>query len=504
MRKRLRERMGERSDSGVVAVFVAILCVVLFVAAALAVDIANLVAQKQALRNTVDAAALDGASKLPDMDAARAAVGRSLSNNDAKYAACATTPTAAGCPQPSFYCITPQVGSVPDLTAVAPPLGTSTSASDCKPGNVSGLASYTYSCNGNKCSITFVTACATPACSNPDALAVSASKSVNFTFGPVIGIPNGQTGAVLSAGCKGSCGQDQPNPMNVVVVADRTPSMSDADRTAMTSGIQSMLSVMHPTLQYVALATIGKATPRAATTRPVARACNTAAASSFNATGSTWITDKFSNSYQDVNNQFSYDLTCMNQGYGGTDITSSFKAAAQYLLNSAGATDLGALPARPGTARNAIIFETDGHPQIDNNKSPPYTGTTSLSNVGDVPYDASTFAGKTSSCAAFSAVAQAAKDAGILVVTIGYGDAAVEDCDWSAGQPDVLAAAASPTLNGPSTANYNCATTQGRNNENSDGDFFFCAATGASSDLANIFVTAIAQLSGTSHLMNLP
>jgi Flp pilus assembly protein TadG len=503
MVQRLRDRMGERSDSGVVAVLVAILCVVLFIAAALAVDITNLVAQKQALRNTIDAAALDGAAKLPDMTLARASVGRSLANNDPKYAACATTPTAAGCPQPVFYCITPQVGSVPDLTAVAPPLGTSGSASDCKPGNVAGLANYRYSCNGTKCSVAFITGCAPTACLNPDALSVSDTKNVNFTFGPVIGKPTGSTGAVLSAGCKGSCGQDQPNPMNVVVVADRTPSMSSTDRVAMLNGIQSMLSVMHPTLQYVALGTIGKSVPRPATTKPVARACTTASANSFDSANATWVPVAFSNSYQDVNNQFSYDLTCMNQGYGGTDLTSSFKSAARYLLGY-DANNLASLPARPGTPTNAIIFETDGHPQIDNIKSPAYAGTTSLSNLGDVPYNAATSAGRTTSCNAFAQVAANAKALGILVVTIGYGDAAVEDCDWTAGQPDVLAAAASPTLNGPSTANNNCATTAGRNAENSDGDYFFCAATGASADLANIFVTAIAQLSGTSHLMNLP
>jgi hypothetical protein len=392
---------------------------------------------------------------------------------------------------------------------VAPPLGKSPSASDCKPGDAIALGSYKYSCNGTKCSIAFIAGCVPSACLNPDALSVSDSKNVPFTFGPVIGMPNGSTGAVLSAGCKGSCGQDQPNPMNVVVVADRTPSMSSSDRVAMTSGIQSMLSVMHPTLQYVALGTIGKSVPRPATTKPVARACTTASANSFDSANATWIPDAFSKSYQDLNNQMSYDLTCMDQGYGGTDLTSSFKAAAQYLLGSAGAADVAALDRtnpRPGTPTKAIIFETDGHPQIDNyvNNKPFYTGTTSLSNIGDVSYNAASSSGRTTSCDAFSAVAANAKALGILVVTIAYGDAAVEDCDWTAGQPDVLAAAASPTLNGPSTANNNCATTAGRNAENSDGDYFFCAATGASADLANIFVTAIAQLSGTSHLMNLP
>jgi len=498
MTRTLRTRLAAREDTGAVAVFVAIMCVILFVLAALAVDVGNLVATKQALRNTIDAATLDGAVKLPDMVAAKAAVGLSLSKNDPKYSACGANPAAAGCPQPKFYCITGQVGTGPDLSTVAPPLGTSTNTSDCKPGGVSGIANYTTSCNGTKCSIAFIPSCAAPACSTPDAMAVTDSKTVNFAFGPVIGKPTGQTGALTSAACKGSCGQDQPNPMNVVVVADRTPSMSTTDRTDMTNGIKSMLAVMHPTLQYVALATIGKAKPK--TSIPV---CNTATASTFDQTGATWISNPFTDQYQNTNNQMVADLTCMNQGYGGTDITSSLKAAARYLLGN-DPNNLGSLPARSGTPRNAIIFETDGHPQVDNNKSPAYTGTTSLTNNGDIPYDAASYAGKVASCNAFSQVAANAKAAGVLIVTIGFGSAGTEDCDWTPGTADTLAAAASPTSAGPSTANFDCGTTAGRNAENSDGDYFFCAASGSSSDLANIFVSAITQLSGTSHLLNLP
>ena len=73
-----------------------------------------------------------------------------------------------------------------------------------------------------------------------------------------MGIDHGDTGSVASVACKGSCGSEAPNPLDVVVVADRTPSMSDSNRTAMVNGIQSMLKTMDSSQQYVALATIHK------------------------------------------------------------------------------------------------------------------------------------------------------------------------------------------------------------------------------------------------------
>ena len=54
---------------------------------------------------------------------------------------------------------------------------------------------------------------------------VGAEQDVPFSFAPVMGIDEGSTGSQISVACAGSCGAVAPNPMDVVVVADRTLSM---------------------------------------------------------------------------------------------------------------------------------------------------------------------------------------------------------------------------------------------------------------------------------------
>ena len=68
---------------------------------------------------------------------------------------------------------------------------------------------------------------------------------------------------------------------------------------------------------------------------------------------------------------------------------------------------------------------------------------------------------------------------------------------------DTLAAAASPSASSAaSAANFDCGTTAGRNSENADGDFFFCAASGT--DMAAIFMTAFVQIANGIRLIALP
>jgi hypothetical protein len=254
---------------------VAILSVILFVAAAFAVDIGNLVVKKQALGNTLDAVSLAGAVALPDMAAARAAVGRSLANNDPnKYAVCATTPSAEVCPQPIFYCILPATaGGTPDLSFVHKSFGTSTLASACNPG-IGGLAAsgasgkFTWSCTAGTCRIEMDTSSrnnllgcdqVTPAtCANAQAMSVSGSESVPYVFGPVIGKPNGNTGTIRSVACGASCGAVDPGPLDMVIIADRTASMKNYmsdETTAISGALQSLTSAT----RHVALGTVGEA-----------------------------------------------------------------------------------------------------------------------------------------------------------------------------------------------------------------------------------------------------
>lgn len=74
----------------------------------------------------------------------------------------------------------------------------------------------------------------------------------------------------------------------------------------------------------------------------------------------------------------------------------------------------------------------------------------------------------------------------------------------SARLDQTLAAAASDSSTGVHSAvgTNDCDTRAGRNAENSDRDYFFCAGTGT--DMAAIFVTAFGQLATGIRLIQLP
>ena len=153
-----------------------------------------------------------------------------------------------------------------------------------------------------------------------------------------------------------------------------------------------------------------------------------------------------------------------------------------------------------------LIFETDGMPDeiLDG-------GSTSLTTSGDVGAGFNTSGDNgQNGCDNLLEVAKNAKDRGIVVITVGFGQAATGRCKKSEGETgstsrvrDVLAAAASsdPVTGAASSASA-CNNPASRAAENVDGDFFFCAAQGA--ELADIFKTAVAQVSSGVRLVKLP
>jgi hypothetical protein len=244
-------------------------------------------------------------------------------------------------------------------------------------------------------------------------------------------------------------------------------------------------------------------------------------------TGSLGSTSRVLN----TSSQLVSNVTCMNQASQpwGTHLAAPLKAAARMLLNPS-LSNLGTLSTArkallPSSAvvKQAIIMETDGVPEesigfngyLDGQYSQYYTasdkslGNVSLNDSSD-PVAGSPWYGGTG-CTNLLAVAKEAKDAGITVIMIGYGQANTAKCsvNYSNGTTsganvrDVLAEAASNAPNGTaSTANTNCATTAGADAENSDGDFYFCAATGA--QLSGIFSTAVSQITSTTKFVKMP
>jgi len=169
-------------------------------------------------------------------------------------------------------------------------------------------------------------------------------------------------------------------------------------------------------------------------------------------------------------------------------------------------------------------METDGVPEesiafngyLVNSSSPPLykdsntsLGSTNLTDATD-PVSGSPWNGELG-CTKLKTVAANAKAAGITVIMIGYGQANTAKCSVNynngttsgSNVDDVLAAAASPAPNGsPSLADWNCSDPLQAAKENSDGDFYFCAANGA--QLAGIFSTAVAQITSTTKFVKMP
>ena len=316
---------------------------------------------------------------------------------------------------------------------------------------------------------------------------------------------------MTSVACKGSCGTIPPNPMDVAVVADRTGSMSSADITAMITGIKSMFQVMTPSQQYVALGTIGRSKQGASSTSCTGSAKAWSEPSSSDTTKGPWMPVPFSNDYLtagttniNANSTLVKAVECLkNSSSTGTHLASPMKYAARYLLGI-DPNNLGSLPARTGTIRKAIIFETDGAP----NEKIATGGSTTLNNPGDI---GSTATNTDTACNQPQGRGhqREGRHPGILVVTVAFNAAKIDSTDkcstagGSAWLVDTLAAAASAAPSGAaSTANFDCATTAGRNSENADGDFFFCAGTGT--DMAAIFKTAFVQIANGIKMIALP
>ncbi|WP_210650135.1 TadE/TadG family type IV pilus assembly protein [Nocardioides sp. SYSU D00065] len=487
----------ERGDDGAIAVMTALLTVVIFGMAALAIDIGMLAMERQKLHDAVDSAAHAGAYAMPGdgATAIKAARDMALSNDpDLTY------DMTEHNPEVRLWCVVASTGTTP------PAVQTSQIPSTCNP----GPAPYTTSkypdlrCNGAICKIP----CAPSTTTHCNTVEVVAEKKVPFGFANIFDRSFGSTGSVASAACKGSCGAESPNPLDVVVVADRTLSLSSGDRSAMKTAIKDMLKEMDPSMHFLALGTIHKSETvsgcvSGAYSIPTPDRRNPLDEADMNR--GTWVPTDFSNDYvtgapgarawktTDPVYKAIDCLTSSDADYG-THLAAPMKEAARKLLgfSSSNLASLSSSNPRPGEVRKVIIFETDGQP---NEKV-----STSASNSVTVSGDPRKTDGG-DACANLVKAAQSAKDHGILVMTIGFGDATTARCE-SGGRltRDVLAEAASHGPSGPSTAN-SCSSTDAPL-ENADGDYFFCSARG--SDFRNIFLTALSQVSKGVKLVRLP
>lgn len=427
MSRLLRRR--RRSERGVVAVMAGILVLVLLMFAAFAVDISSQVAKRHALKNQLDATAVSAGFYLETTanslrQSAEAAWEYYQRNGDTDGISqnefyervdfwCVVARKQDGSNNPAdparvadFQIATNAFASSvcnPDAKALdnacAGPRTCFTQSDYQNQQRRWDAARFSMNCSGKLCAVP----CALQA--GPDnnwapgasslntqgvtcnTIRVSSEKNVPFSFAPAGGIDNGSTGAQVSVACNGSCGSIAPNPMDVVVIADRTPSMDTGERRQLVDGIRSMLEVMTPSQQFLSIGTIARSMTTNRSTGSCPNSYNTSAGGpisgsggmtfpSTNVNSGQWVPLKFYDDYLTPAKEVDPDsvvgraLTCIYQGNsydGGTSLAAPLKAAARYVLGSPYEannidSELGGA-GRSGEIRKVIIFETDGLPQ---------------------------------------------------------------------------------------------------------------------------------------------
>ncbi len=282
----------------------------------------------------------------------------------------------------------------------------------------------------------------------------------------------GCTATATAAGCRGACGGQVSNPLDVVMILDRTGSMSGGDMANAQAGAKSILQIFNPNIQHVALGELGPASLSSTCGGSNAGGLGVPASS-----GGSWIPVPLSSDYQNPDGSLNAaslivrTISCLQTSSVGTDLGDPVQAAMNYL----------AANGRPNVHR-AIILETDG-----------------AANVAPS-------GGNNGPCDWAAKQAAAAKNAGIEIFTIGFGvegDTCVNDNSASPFHnglaSTLLAAMATNSTDDGGGLGPGCVTTAQQNGENTDGDHFFCEAKGNS--LAGAFQTVGQSLATGSKLV---
>lgn len=455
----LARRRGRDREQGQIVVLFALVMVVLLAFAALVVDVGVLRNNRQILVNTMDAAALAGGTMLPidgsaapagalpgsQYNLANALIDRTVQANYPGGLTLGTGYTIA------YKCLIgatatgqPRLSDLPRVCDISKSLHRAAVASDFRGAGPTRIAS----CHpelGDLCNTVVVTGNAT----------------TRYALAPAVGVANGNTGAVQSAACNGPCGKPPQTPVDVVLIMDRTLSMTAQDIADIQTGADALLSVFNPSLQRVALGLIGPSVPGKGTcpsgsTSPLKRQGSPAnqvygigqspagnvnffsnpadltkwIPVGFSGTDATTPAVTFNEAYStagttNTNSTIWKAISCIYSYTTGTNLDTPVSMAQTYLQTYG----------RPGV-KKAIILETDGTPQAGDG-SAHYT------------------------CNASNNTATVAKAAGIEMFTIGFGIAgatcptrsgggnrnANETAAW-AGKPvsTLLASMASPDL----------------------------------------------------------
>ena len=469
-------------------------------AAALVIDVGFLKTDTARLQNALDAGALAAAQQLPTNSTTSAAVTATaqafVHDNYPSVAASAVSVT--------YDCLISSTASTTTPGAFGPT--TTDIAINCPSFSPTSWTCTTASCYA-PCTPTATVTC--------NMIGVTATDTRAYTFGRVFGLPVGvggvNNGTVNGGGSGGgnpvSYAANSPQaaaPLDVVLVVDRTSSMSGTDTTNARAAASSIVTLYKPATEYMAFANLGPSKNASGCTNTPDSPIGTAGSADLHRwvpVGLSGAGVSQSSTYAGPGQVVASDYspisaanTCYTNSSTGTDLADPLYMA-QYEL------DMYGNPAHTW----GIILETDGQP----NTSTAATNATDPGNYCEQANTAATAAKNDTHNAALGTVTNAQPHAGgITIFTIGFGLDGSNNvkCPDSSGafkgktaRDLLVSAASSPALDN------NCSTVT---NTPITGqvDHFFCVqkTPGASANLSSVFAQAATALASGAHLIQLP
>jgi hypothetical protein len=316
---------------------------------------------------------------------------------------------------------------------------------------------------------------------------VTASKTIEYLFAPILGFDSGDTGALNAIACRGTCGF--LGPLDFVFVIDRTASMQpgdiqgvkDALEYPITPEVDSVLEFLQPRLHYVGLVALPYAGSSGDCTMedPQVYPDQRNQGADWWLAGENGLRTGYNNGHGVLNqqDQLVSTIECLQRAPNLTIIDDGVQSrgnhtdhgdaiwAAQQMLQLKGRTGV----------QDVIVFLADGQSNRPAARQP---------------------------CQYAVNEASSAKAAGTIVFTLGYGldgNCLNTDSPQFAGRPaqEMLAAAASPDF---TTGLASTADKPTCEEENADGDNYFCLARGG--DLQSVFLRIVTAAVQRSRLLN--
>jgi hypothetical protein len=315
-------------------------------------------------------------------------------------------------------------------------------------------------------------------------MAISASKDVSLTFTKLLNLPPIVLTASRTGACKGPCGEPPTVPLDVIIVLDRTPSMSWYELNDAKDGAFAVLEMFDPEIQHVGLAVLGAADPD--------NHCQEKAPDEGSSgwwcerwpwmcsPGGEWLVVPLSDDYQNADGSLNYSSELVSTLQCISTADSQWTNLGSPLSDSAfnRPDALTELLASGRDVKKGIIMLSDG--------------------AANEPYD-------NSSCQYAYDRATVVKNEDVEIFTIGYGIENVTCRDswyysdyYNTRVTELLADMATDSLDDHGHCRYQ----SNIDAENSDGDHFLCQPKGG--DLQIVFRAAAAALSTDIKLIPYP